>query len=239
LNLRSEMDTGRFGFPVGKAYDISAAALPRVLEESRALGLRLLLARCSSRDWPTVHALEANGFRLMDTMLYLRRELAPRDAAPLPAGIRPARPGESAEVAAVAGRAFAGYLGHYNTDPRLDPGKVAQIYPSWAARATADRTVADQVLVAESGGRIAGFGALKSMGDGVVDAMLYAVDPAHRGRGLYRDLLAASLAWSREAGFSRIEYSTQLANTAAQAAVLKLGFLPDRSSYTFHRWFDE
>ena len=139
----------------------------------------------------------------------------------------------------MAGRAFDGYLGHYNTDPRLDREKVAQIYPSWAARATADRAVADQVLVAESGGRIAGFGALKAMGDGVVDAMLYAVDPAHRGRGLYRDLLAGSLAWSRGAGFARIEYSTQLANTAAQAAVLKLGFLPHRSSYTFHRWFDE
>jgi GNAT superfamily N-acetyltransferase len=234
----SEIDTARFGFAVGQAYDITAATVSVVLEESRAAGLRLLLARCAASDWPTVHALEASGFLLMDTLVYLRR---PLDDMPDNGGrheVRPAAPAEADEVAHVARDAFRDYIGHYHTDPRLDPLKVAEIYPSWAHRATADPAVADRVLVAEADGRIAGFAALKRIDAELVDGMLYAVAPAQRGRGMYRALLAASIAWASRSGYRSMVYSTQLSNLVALKTVLRMGFVPHRSSYTFHRWFD-
>lgn len=238
MALLSQIDTDRFGFPVGKDYLITSSTLASVLEESGRVGVRLLLARCPAQDWETVHALESSGFRLMDTLLYLRRTLDDVPPVPGKVAVRAARSSEASAVGAVARDAFADYIGHYHTDPRLDPSKVADIYPSWAQRATADPAVADQVLVAEVGGRIAGFGALKRVGDGGVDGILYAVAPAQRQRGVYRELLCASLEAAKRTGASWMEYSTQIANVAALRGVSRLGFVPDRAYYTFHRWFD-
>jgi GNAT superfamily N-acetyltransferase len=238
LALLSEMDTGRFGFPVGKDYGITSSTLAAVLDESACLGLRLLLARCPAADWATVHALESNGFQLMDTLVYLRRPLHDVPPASGVVAVRTACVTEAHAVGAVAREAFADYLGHYNTDRGLDPVKVAEIYPSWAEHAVADRAVADQVLVAEVDGRIAGFGAMKRVDGNGIDGILYGVAPAHRERGIYRELLCASLEAARSAGAQWMEYSTQLANVAAQRTVSRLGFVPNRAFYTFHRWFD-
>ena len=94
------------------------------------------------------------------------------------------------------------------------------------------------MLVAEIDGRVIGFGALKAVGGGVFDGPLYAVAPAFRRRGVYRDLVSASLLWGRNMGFTVMDYSTQLTNVAAQRAVTQLGFVPERSFYTFHLWLD-
>jgi len=126
MKLRSDIDSKRFGFAVGKAFPITAATLEPVLHESRAEGLRLLFARCPADDWTTVHALERHSFLLMDTLLYLRRSLD--GTLPMPSGealIRAVRPDESDVVSAVAREAFADYRGHYNTDTRLDQAIVA------------------------------------------------------------------------------------------------------------------
>lgn len=239
MKLRSDIDSKRFGYPVGKVYPITASMIESVLQESRIEGLRLLLARCPADDWTTVHALERHGFLLMDTLLYLRRTLD--GTLPMPSGdalIRAVRPDESDVVSAVAREAFADYCGHYNTDTRLDRAIVAEIYPSWARYTVTDRTVADEVLVAEIDGKIIGFGALKAVGGGVCDGMLYAVAPAFRRRRVYQDLVSASLLWGRNMGFTAMDYSTQLTNVSAQRAMSQLGFVLDRSFYTFHLWYD-
>lgn len=239
MRLHSEMDSDRFGFAVGKAFAVTAATLSSVLAASRRESLRLLLARCPAHDWDTVHALEANGFLLMDTLVYLRRSLVePLPKAPGNMRIRSAKAEDVSQIEEIARDAFADYESHYRTDLRLDRCKVAEIYPSWARRATLDRTVAEVTLVAEVEGRVAGFGAMKAVGNGALDAVLYAVSPTFRRRGVFHELLCASLAWGATSGFSVIDYSTQITNVAAQKSVVRLGFVPDRGFYTFHRWFD-
>lgn len=236
-SLYSALDSARFGFRVGKAYPLVLAGLPAALEQSREENLKLLLARCAIEDLATVHALEAAGFRLMDTLVHLARPLGEADEAETP-GVRVAAAADVAAVAAIARRAFADYVGHYHADQRLPRQTVAEIYPDWASRAISVAGVADRVLVAELDGEVAGFAVLKRLDDARCDGVLYGVDPAKRRRGVYRALLSASLAWGRAAGFATMEYSTQLSNLTALRTVGRLGFLPERSFHTFHRWFD-
>lgn len=239
MNLRSEIDSNRFGFPVGKAFSITAETVESIVDQSKAEGLRLLFVRCLSDDWATVHTLEHRGFLLMDTLLYLRRELDGN--FPVPNGeaqIRSARPEDLGVFNAVARKTFAGFCGHYNADSRLDQSVVSEIYPSWASNALTCKAVADEMLVAQIDGNIIGFGALKVLGGGITDGLLYGVLPEFRRRGVFRDLILASLHWGRDRGFTAMDYSTQLTNIAAQSAVTQLGFLPRRSVYTFHLWLD-
>ena len=235
--LRSALDSARFGFGVGKAYPAVGADLARLLAQSRAEGLRLLFARCPTEDATTTHALEREGFLLMDTLVYLRRPVAAGDAVAVP-GVRAALPGDGPAIGRVAGRAFDDYVSHYHADPRLPRGAVAQIYPDWATRAAGEPGLADHVLVAEREGRVAGFAVLRRLDAGCCDGVLYGVDPDFRGRGVYRSLLAASFAWAAASGFAEMEYSTQLRNLTALRTVARLGFVPERSLHTFHRWFD-
>ena len=66
----------------------------------------------------------------------------------------------------VAAASFRDYFGHYHADPRLDRAKCDETYASWAERSCVDEAVASGVLVAEHGGRVAGFLTLQARGAG-------------------------------------------------------------------------
>lgn len=238
MRLRSAIDSDRFGVAVGKVQLASHADLAAALDDARAEGLDLLIARTSANDLAAAHALEDAGFRLMDSILYFRRPLA--DPSPPAADfVRLARLSDVDAVVAVAQMAFHDYPGHYRSDPRLPRELADGIYPDWARRSLTDQpTVADRVLVAEVDGEIAGFGALKFQGE-VADGTLFGVAPAWRGRGVYRELLLAALDAARVAGCTVMEYSTQLTNIPAQRTITRLGFTLDHAVFTFHRWFEQ
>jgi len=120
----------RFGVRVALLDTVTAAGLEEVLNRCAAEEVRLLIARCATEDMPTVHALEAAGCRLMDTLLYFRRSLA-EGAPPAPAtgdrgAIRPARPEDAPRIEKIAADAFSGYGGHFHADPRLDRGLITR-----------------------------------------------------------------------------------------------------------------
>ncbi len=53
----------------------------------------------------------------------------------------------------MAAAAFAGYVGHYHNDARLDRAAADATYPDWARRSVTEAGVADRVWVVEDGGR--------------------------------------------------------------------------------------
>jgi GNAT superfamily N-acetyltransferase len=138
----------------------------------------------------------------------------------------------------LAEKAFRDYRSHYHADRRLDPRKSDQVYPSWAFRTCVSREAADQVLVAECEGAVAGFASIRLNGLEEADVVLFAVDPAWQGQGIARSLLVHALEWCRSRNVSRVLYSTQITNHPAQRLLVRLGFEPIRASYTFHKWFD-
>jgi GNAT superfamily N-acetyltransferase len=236
----SAIDEERFGFRTARALDLTAHALPAVLEDCRAHGVRLLIARCNASEIRAAQAMERAGFALMDTLVFYARALI---GLPPPADrggveIRLIRPGEEESVQAIAAQSFRGYAGHYHADDRIDRTTVEEIYPSWALRSCVSRDVADDVLVAELNGVLAGFATLRLNSPAEGEGVLFAVAPSAQGRGIYRSFMVHGMEWCRARDAQRMVVSTQIVNAAVQKVWTRLGFEFSYASYTFHKWFD-
>ena len=237
----SPLDEERFGIKSARATINTAADFPEVLEFCRAEGVVFLIARCPTGNSETVHLMEQNGFKLMDTLVYYDRDLTNTQLPPVPNNITVGtlRAGEEREVEKVAAKAFQNFVGHYHTDPRLDKRKADEVYSSWAMRCCASRKVAEVVIIAKYDGKIVGFYALKLTPDRVVEGVLAGVDPSAQGLKVGRALITGGLEWGLAAGAPGMSIATQLINTKMQRVLLNLRFEPVASFYTFHKWFDE
>jgi len=237
----SSLDEERFGIRTARASQVTLDSLPSVLNFCLRNDVRLLIARCDASGLRVAQAMEAEGFSLMDTLLYyachLTRLDIPQDCAKIT--VRPIAIGEEEKVKVVAAKCFRNYLGHYHADARLDRSKCDEVYVSWAIRSCLSRDVADEVLVADRGGRIVGFAALRLNSKEEGEGVLFGVDPAVQRQGIYRSLLIRSLQWCLSKGTSRMLYSTQLANFGVQRVLTRVGFEPTHACYTFHKWFDK
>jgi GNAT superfamily N-acetyltransferase len=110
--------------------------------------------------------------------------------------IRPARPDESAALAALLRVSFTPYVRELGREVTL------------AAYARLDAAhAAGDVHVAEGGGTILGLVALMRHGE-TIEVDLLCVHPDHQRRGIGRALLAEAERIGREGGFTRLELHT-------------------------------
>jgi GNAT superfamily N-acetyltransferase len=237
----SQIDKERFGIQVARAPLVTLAILSSVIAFCRANKVSLLIARCLVDQLQTVQAMEREGFSLMDTLVYYVRNLLstpiPKDAGEIP--VRPFLPGEEAKIEAVAADSFRGYFGHYHADSRLDPVKCDEAYVSWALRSCLSREAADEVLVADSSGRIVGFSTLRMNDSEEGEGVLFCVAPSAQGRGIGRSIMIHGMEWCVSKAAKRMIISTQITNVAIQKVWIRLGFEPSHAYYTLHKWFDD
>jgi GNAT superfamily N-acetyltransferase len=237
----SALDEERFGYRTAKAVVRNDAEVVAAVDEARALGAKLLIVRCRADDLHAAQTLEERGARLMDVLVYYSRDLRkhpiPTDAGEVP--VRPLRSGDADPVAAIARDSFAGYLGHYHADPRIDRGRADKVYVSWAQRSCLSRDVADEVLIADDGASLLGFATLRRNSPDEGEGVLFGVAPAAQGRGIYRSFMIRGMEWCVAQGAARMVVSTQITNIAVQKVWTRLGFEPHKSYLTFHRWFDD
>jgi ribosomal protein S18 acetylase RimI-like enzyme len=236
----SDLDSRRFGHVTAKADIRAGDDVEGILQECADRQVRFLIARCSTQEVGKVQEMERLGFFLTDTLVYYGKEPIAARTRELPEGFatRAAAPADAAEVEALAARAFHGYSGHYHADPRLERARCDEVYASWAANACrGGEFCTHMILITSAGsGEIAGFAALKRSDDTEFDGVLFAVHPAFQGRGLFAHLLELSQHWGMAHDFQRMSYSTQLTNIHAQKTLCRHGFVPERSSYTLHKW---
>jgi GNAT superfamily N-acetyltransferase len=235
----SQLDEDRFGVRTARCMSITADLLPQVMDFCHTRRVRFLIARCSTQDLPAAQSMENLGFSLMDTLVYFRRDLArppmpQRRAVP----IRSAGPEDVEAVGRIARQAFQGYDGHYHADARLDRLACDDLYVDWAMRSCSQKDLADEVLIAEPAGKRLGFLTLKRLETGDADGRLYAVAPRAQGRGIGQALLVNGLYWCQEQGLQGMVISTQITNLASQVSWARIGFVPHRSFYTFHKWIE-
>lgn len=236
----SAIDEERFGIRTARASVLTVESLPSVLDFCCSNGVTLLIARCLASELRAAQAMERDGFALMDTLMYYRRDLV-AESIPSDTGavlVRPMRPGEEDGVKAVAAVSFRGYFGHYHADERLDRAKCDEAYKSWAYRSCVSRDVADEVLVAESAGSIVGFATLRLNDNDEGEGVLVGVAPSFQGQGIYGSLMIHGMEWCLSNGATRMMYSTQITNIAVQKALTRMGFELSHAYYTFHKWFD-
>jgi ribosomal protein S18 acetylase RimI-like enzyme len=235
----NDLETTRFGIVAARVTDVTAHPV-EIDAAARAKGVQMLTTRADVGDLTRVHALEEAGYRLMDTLVYYAREVeGVADPAPSPAGeiLRPATTADAPAVGQVARAAFAGYLGHYHADPRLDDAAADAAYVEWAE--TSIQTVGPRrpALVALQADRVVGFSTLRLNSDAEVEIVLNGVHPEIQRQGLYGRLVEHGIAAGRTAGCTSVILSTQINNYAVQRVWTRLGFTHGRSLYTFHKWF--
>lgn len=236
----SEIDRERFGVVTAKAVAAEPFDIERIFAECARLGVQFLILRVASSDLALTQQAEARGAFIADTLLYFERSIDTAFQPELPDGVRlrTASAADGAVIQALAARIFRNYDGHYHADARLPKDKADLVYSSWAHACCVSDKVADAVLIVERADEILGFAALKLSGADSVDVSLLGISPSARREGLFRVLLQASSSWGAQRGLGTLEYSTQLTNVAVQRGLSKAGFLPVKSCYTLHKWFD-
>lgn len=233
------LESSRFGVVVTRLVDpdapvdaINAAAL--------GMGAQMVTARIDTRNLRRVQVLEADGYRLMDTLVYYRHALGSVPAwagVPAVSTVRRATPEDAPAVAEVARMAFARYGGHYHADPRLDDAASDAAYVEWAERSIAAADSRDPAFVVLHERQIRGFLTLRFNSPEEAEIVLNAVHPEFQRRGLYGALLRCALREAELPGRRSVIVSTQLINIAMQRVWVRHAFVPDRSLYTLHKWF--
>ncbi len=235
----SRLDEDRFGVRTAKCGRLGSEEIPEVMTFCREHQVELLVARCPTAWLPAAQEMEKQGFLLMDTIIYFSRNIRtgriPRSRSGIT--VRGYRPGDEDEIRRIAGDCFHGYLGHYHADSRLDREKCDEVYADWAYRSCLSRDPADGVVVACVGDDIAGFGTMHMNDSRQGEGLLFGVSPSFRGQGVYSAIMIHCLNWCTEKGLEEMTISTQVTNLTSQKVWIRLGFEPESSFYTFHRWF--
>jgi spore coat polysaccharide biosynthesis protein SpsF len=227
---RLPFESGVFGVPVGRLLPPPAPgwdALGAAVEAWAEAGYWLVSCRLPEEDAAAIRALEAAGFRRVETLVTMRRSLEGGDAEP-PPGVRRAMPGDRDAVVEIARTAFG--FDRFHADPRVPRALADRLKAAWAANGLAGR--AELALVAEEAGEVAGFNLLLKDGEeAVID--LIAVAPGFRGRGVGRRLVLAGLAGY--AGRARaVRAGTQADNRPSLKLYGSLGFAPAARRATLH-----
>jgi hypothetical protein len=250
-------DAALFGQPMGAIkYIVLDAGAPASLAGrlvgaveswAKAREVAFLLCRAYTDDVPLIHALESNGFLLMDTLLdYVhdaRRQPSTQILAPsVPAGFSISLTGERDldRLTQVARAAFVGHFGRYNADPRITPAQSLQVYEEWV-RSSA-KGYADWILIAERDGTIAGYSIWRkpSAAESALSVRLghysiAGVHPDFSGLGLFGALTHAGMELLRGVA-DCIEGPTHINNYPVQRGYARLSWHVADARHSFHKW---
>jgi ribosomal protein S18 acetylase RimI-like enzyme len=233
-----------------ESVDKHAVATRLVAEVSRraaAQGAEFLLCKTSALHRVAIHALESNGFLLMDTFLDFvyncQNSRSQNDSSPQrPEGVM-IRPGTSADtdsLVQIARACFSEHFGRFHADPRIGRAAAAKIYEEWI-RSCANGW-ADWIFVAEHRNRIAGYSAWRKpsrldaqFGIRLGHYSIAGVHPDFFGHGIFAALTRAGMNimgvlvdW--------IEGPTHVENYAVQRGYQRLGWQIAGAQHSFHKW---
>ena len=202
-----------------------------------------LSLRVDIEDIGLVHALEKNGFRLMDTIVaytfHMGRNHMPEISPKY--DLRLYQPGDFASVLNIADACFKGYPNRFTLDPHIPKEQAEAFYFEWAKNSCQGK-FSDEMLVAERRGQVVGF-------------LTYRVNPSLRQytgvqiitdglSGCYPLRFNAFLDLLREATrrhldiVDAIEAESHLSNTATPIYYQQLNYNYARAKYSFHLFMD-
>jgi GNAT superfamily N-acetyltransferase len=214
------------GYPVFRLRD--AAALEQGLAQTSSHREWMLEVKVAVDRVADVGALTERGFRVIDTNVQLSRPAASFAAETVVC--RHARPIDEAAVRAVAAASFT--QTRFHVDPRIPKASADRVKEEWAANFFAGKR-GEWMIVAEDGGRVAGFlQALRGAGGNLV-IDLVGVLPGNRSKGVGRSMVAfaARSCLEREAPMI---VGTQIGNSGSLRLYENLGFRVSGASYVLH-----
>lgn len=211
------------------------------ITDAEAHGVHFLSVRLPEGALAALHAVEAVGFRIIESFLTFSRKTV--DAIPFQGGygfhIRLAQPEEMETVGSIAYRAFQSF--RLRVDPQIPESRARQSRREWVRNSFKGR--AEAIYVAEIENRICsesrrpiGFVLLRSKGEpektGEIE--LIAVEPRFHGKGIGKALVACAIR-HYQGKTSTIHVGTQAKNLQAVGLYTRMGFSVVRSEFSFHR----
>jgi len=231
-------DTAIFEFPVAQIerFDLDEGAPVDGLLEAfdgwcLEHGVRLVSARLDHRDLRQSMALEAHGFRFIETVYTPRLETLEGIEPPRhPLAVTDATLADLDALAAIGHDAFT--TGRFLLDERLPPELSKRRYSTWVR--TSFEAPGQQVLKAEADGELVGFFIVERRSDRSVYWHLTAVAPGWQGRGIGLRLWRTMLHRHATEGTSFVETTISGHNLPAINLYARLGFSFAASQMTFH-----
>lgn len=231
--------TAEEGYPRDRA--VAERLLEAFLDWCRSRAVRFASMRLSSRQLPVIHALEAAGFRYIESYIYNVVDLdrVPPAAEPV-AALRHARPEDQEYMCRYAHGAFTTH--RFHADPFVDPAKAESLYFKWIQSAFADP--GRKVLVMDQDGRPAAFMVYRdedwrhTLGLRSASLNMGLLDPEARGRGLGTRFYHALFEHFRKEGFHIVESGLSLRNQVSLNWHNRTGFRVVSTHVTLHRWWE-
>lgn len=227
-------------------YHRLETVLKACITDAEDHGVRFLSARLPEGAITSLHAVEAIGFRIIESFLTFERKTAgeipfvrsacSRNGETRDSGsdfhVRLAQSNEMETVASIAYRAFQSF--RLRIDPQIPESRARHSRREWVRNGFKGR--AEAIYVAESENHLVGFVLLRSKVDTerVGEIELIAVDPAFHGKGIGKALVAEAIR-HYQGKTSKIQVGTQAKNLRAVGLYTRMGFSVVRSELSFHR----
>lgn len=227
--------------PYEPARQRKAALARTAAGQCQAEGVRYLTARIGAGDLSSIHALEENGFELIDGIQTFSKRL---DSAGGRTGagayrIRLYEPRDLGRILAIARASYV--FDRFHMDASLPKDAADAINERWVENACLG-TAADAVVVALDGEDPVGYVTCKidrEAGErlGVLFGTIgmVATDPRSRGRGVARAATYGALEWFAGQGARVVEVGTQIANVPAGRLYEECGFRLVANSLTLRK----
>ena len=227
---------------------IAHALLEEALAYAAARGVQFLLCKPFADATTVIHALESQGFRLMDTLIdcYCDFRRFPFSRIPPPVVsdsvvIRLATRDDTEELVAVARAAFRHHFGRYHADERIGSELATRFYEEWIKSSLSG--YADWVFVAEVEGRVAGYAIWKKPSSlesrlklRVGHYSIAGIHPDYSGRKLFTALTYEGMKLL-EGVADAVEGPTHVNNYGVQMGYSKLHWrVCVDARHSFHRW---
>lgn len=224
-----------------EARQEKAELLRATLAQCRSEGIRYLIARMHAADLTSIHALEQNGFELIDGIQTFSRRLDRTAEWRVEGGYRIRRyePQDLEEILAIARSSYV--FDRFHMDAFLSREAADAVNERWVENSCLGRA-ADAVIVALEGSLPVGYVTAKidseagqELGVRFGTIGMVATAPALRGRGVARAATCGALQWFAQQGVDVVEVGTQLCNIAAGRLYEQCGFRLAANSLTFRK----
>jgi ribosomal protein S18 acetylase RimI-like enzyme len=236
------LQTHRFGV-VCAQFDGLGKELPQLVSVNQMAGelkVKMISTRVSVESIEKVHMLEADGYQLMDTLIYYGGPVATSrtfDELKHTPDMHIASANDANVVVEIAKAAFAGYIGHFHADPKLDNTLADNVYVDWASQSIKHSNSKNPAILILQDDQVCGFATTRRNTPTESEVILNCIHPDAQGKGLYKKLFKQTMSILAANGAKHLTVSTQINNYAVQKVWASLGLVHQRSYYTFHKWF--
>jgi dTDP-4-amino-4,6-dideoxy-D-galactose acyltransferase len=234
-----DWDSEFFGRRIAQVsgHRLDAALADDILAWAKRHAVECLYFLADADDPATGRVAEERGFRQVDVRVTLERRLdgllAPADDASHGL-VRPAVANDRPALRALARVSHRD--SRFYHDPGFPAARCDDLYETWIDKSVSG--YAERVLVVDHDETAVGYVSCHFSDADNASIGLFAVSPAHQGRGAGRALLAAALRWFAEHGRRRVTVVTQGRNARAQRLYEGGGFTRHAVQLWYHRWLE-